>query len=154
VRDSCKIDSEPTGWRNKAIITTAGSAGGVPPSGETKPLRVFAALAAAKTGLDWRGEMGSSEEPQLWSFQVWRLGGGRHGVARDGLVSVKLVGVGGAWAIELMVIEHGFRAIGRIEVNEAAAVRGMASMRRCETIGGSATAVMVREGSLEACGYG
>src|ERR1700688_3232512 len=68
--------------------------------GGTKPLRVFAALAAAKTGLDWRGEMGSSEEPQLWSFQVGRLGGGRHGVARDGMVSVKLVGVGGAWAIE------------------------------------------------------
>jgi hypothetical protein len=71
-----------------------------PQFGRTKPLRVFAALAAAKTGLDWRGEMGSSEEPQLWSFQVGRLGGGRHGVARDGLVSVKLVGVGGAWAIE------------------------------------------------------
>ena len=41
--------------------------------GETKPLRVFAALAAAKTGLDGRGEMGSTVGPQLWNFQVERL---------------------------------------------------------------------------------
>jgi hypothetical protein len=44
--------------------------------GETKPLRVFAALAAAKTGLDGRGGKGSTGLPQLWNFQVGRLGGG------------------------------------------------------------------------------
>ena len=44
--------------------------------GGTKPLRVFAALAAAKTGLDGRGGMGSTGLPQLWNFQVGRLGGG------------------------------------------------------------------------------
>jgi len=41
--------------------------------GGTKPLRVFAALAAAKTDLDGRGEMGSTVGPQLWNFQVERL---------------------------------------------------------------------------------
>jgi hypothetical protein len=41
-----------------------------------KPLRVFAALAAVKTGLDWRGEMGSGGGPRLWNFQLGRVGGG------------------------------------------------------------------------------
>src|SRR5580693_4062376 len=49
---------------------------GAPPpprSRQSKPLRVFAALAAAKTGLDGRGGMGSTVGPQLWNFQVERL---------------------------------------------------------------------------------
>ena len=76
----------PTGsivsnWRNKAnrtgTLKTVSAVSGPEALrrrfGETKPLRVFAALAAAKTGLDGRGEMGSTVGPQLWNFQVERL---------------------------------------------------------------------------------
>jgi hypothetical protein len=63
--------------------------------GGTKPLRVFAALAAAKTGLDGRGDWGTGAPPQIWNFQVGRLGGGVMASLEMGLVSLRSSGLDG-----------------------------------------------------------
>src|SRR4030088_489464 len=94
------------------------------------------------------------ERAAVWNFQVGRDGGHVNALPRMDWQAWNGWVFGGCRTIEAEANEHVFGPKGGSGVVDAAAVRGMASMREREAIGGSATAVMVREGSLGACGCG